>query len=194
MKIQELRSESRFRNIAKTLNRNLIKQYLNLGYHFHPVHKGEGGYGSIMQHDSVPYVIKLFDVTDTAYVKFIQLVRSHHSNPHFPKFRGQVITLSDQVLAIRLEKLTPWSKASYEDMEYLLYQAQSDPDWRRHLDRNPIAQEFMQTWPQFGLALDVLNKFILQGDHEITFDWHDGNIMQRSDGTPVIIDPFAPAA
>lgn len=193
MRIFELRSEQEFRKVISGMNRIGITGLLDFEYQFEPVKGAVGGFGSIMSHPRLNYVIKLFDIEDTGYLKFVQVALDNSGNPHFPKFRGRPMKLSNQTMGVRMERLQKWPRSKFETIEMLLNQAQRDSNWRRHLDSNPLAQEFIHTWPQFGDALDSLNSAALSKHSDVEFDWHDGNIMQRTDGTPVIVDPFAPA-
>ena len=193
MRLIELTSAREFRKVIQGMHRIGITGLLDFEYKFAPVKGAVGGFGSIMSHPDLKYVVKLFDSDDVGYMKFVQVAKAHSDNPHFPRFRGQPMKLSRETMGVRLERLIPMPRSRFETLEMLLNQAQRDSNWRRHLATNELAKEFLTKWPQFGAALDLLNQAALSPNSDVDFDWHDGNIMQRTDGTPVIVDPFIPA-
>ena len=153
------------------------------------------GYAGVYAHPNFSYVLKVFDATDIGYLTFLQVVGKHPNNPHFPIFRGKPMVLikSDitdypRVMTIRMEKLTTFPISRYIDrLEYMLSSATST-DWRNNIKHNDLAKEFLEEWPKFGEALDLL---VAAKTDNIAFDWHEGNVMLRGN-CPVIIDPFRP--
>ena len=148
-----------------------------------------GSYATVLVHPKLSYVIKLFDASDKGYQAFLKVVKANPDNPHFPKLRGQPMNFG-RWAGIRMERLQPYSLREFQDIEYMLDHAFFYDNWRDAIKPNSIHSEFLEQWPEMGNALDALRR-TLKTVGGIRVDWHQGNIMQRSDGTPVIIDPFA---
>ena len=179
MKLQELVSGLEQRKKLKNSYRHDALLYLyKLGFE----HLDNGWYATILVHPRVNYVIKLFDNNDEGYAEFIQVVQQHKDNPHFPRFQGQPMNFG-QWTALRMERLQPY-QSDFKKLWQLLDAAMYYSNWRADVKDT----EFLEHWPKFGLALDILNDAIR--GKQIQFDWNRGNIMQRSDGTPVIVDAF----
>lgn len=183
--MHELRSELDTRKYVSQLSRRDTSSALTS---YHGFHKISGGvFSSVLVHPKLDYIIKLFDNDDEGYKLFLGIALANQKNPHFPQIRGRPMQIGSQTQGIRLEKLTPMSGSEFEDLEYMLAVAKSDPNWEENLTPNGIAREFLDKWPRFAQALNTLRD---AKDSGTWFDWHGGNIMKRSDGTPVIIDPF----
>ena len=151
-----------------------------------------GWFGSVWYHPNLDYVAKVFSARDRGYLKFLDVAMANQDNPHFPKFRGQLVKLTPVTMAVRLERLTNYSRHKFEDIEYMLGTSSGVRNWRKYIETNEVAKEFVDKWPQFGDALDLLNQSWFSNEKSIDFDWHDGNIMLRNQTVPVIIDPFKP--
>lgn len=188
MRLHELRSERDSREELGKLDRLLAAHKLVKQHGFNPLTGAFGSYSSILVHPDLDYIIKLFDAKDTGYMVFLRTALAHADNPHFPRFRGKPMQISPQLMGIRIEKLKPMQESEYDSLEYMLYQAKQDPSWLSHIRPDGEEREFLDRWPRFAEALDILRS-AKQGTR-VGFDWHDGNMMKRSDGTPVIIDPF----
>lgn len=73
-------------------------------YGFKPL--GTGNYAAVYGHPSYPFVIKVF-MKDAAYLRWLNYSKKNQDNPYVPKVRGKVVRISDNFMAVRLEKLTP---------------------------------------------------------------------------------------
>lgn len=127
-------------------------------YGFKPV--GTGKYGSVFANDRYPYVIKVF-MKDTAYLRWLSFAKQNQNNPLVPKIRGKVVRISNNFMAVRLEKLTPIK--SDDDMANMWDQLEKTPHGNK------------------------VDKFL--NDNQKLLDMHAGNIMLRGN-QPVIVDPF----
>lgn len=179
---------------------------------------GNGLHGRVYGSDTYPYVVKLFR-NDAAYEAFLSFA-AQNPNPHYAKARGKVKTISDEgdYRIIRLEKLLPASKENmvmYRDSMQALAELKvisgleeiDDDDFIASFvretkygfksnaeQRQRIAdlQKKLSTMnPSFVDAMKIIvNVF---SDSNIgALDTNAGNVMQRPDGTPVIIDPLQP--
>lgn len=190
MKLNELIGvKSRIASDARV--HNVLKQE-----GFTPV--GSGLYATVYAHPQLPYVLKIFQVKDHAYLNFVKMAQQHN-NPHFPKFRGKPMRITPEYYAIRMETLSDWSanSASILDRALVHISGITDdlPDWR-HIFDAPYDEEtkralkvFFQRWPKFLDALILLQEFE-QTQQGVHFDLHFENIMKRGN-TPVITDPFS---
>lgn len=181
-------------------NRGDMDQVVQRLYDHGFQHLGRGMYGVVVTHPRLPYVLKLFDAQDTAYLQFVNMVQNSGENPHFPRFRGKPIKLTARTWAIRMEKLAPWepNRASILDrglQEIMMVQDEDQgADWIKIFD-NPDSAEarravmmVLRKWPRLDQALAMLHEFA--SSHRVNWDLHYGNIMKRG-STPVITDPFA---
>lgn len=62
---------------------------------------GIGSFGTVLKNPKSNYVLKLFKSKDTAYLAFINMVKNN-PNRHFPKIIGNIIKVTDQYSAVRL--------------------------------------------------------------------------------------------
>ena len=190
MRIDELLSGQHRRQAIGQMHRmGAVYDITNLehGLGFKPL--DNGSYATVLAHPNLNYVIKLFDAEDKGYQVFLKAVNQNRTNPHFPVLRGQPMNFGKWI-GVRMEKLLPYSLSKFEEIEYMLDTACLYDTWRKFIRADSIHGEFLSQWPEFASALDALRQG-LKANSSIRVDWHQGNIMQRSDGTPVIIDPFA---
>jgi len=146
---------------------------------------GKGTWGEVYSKPNDPYVLKLFHPGDKAYTAFMRLAMQHQDNPHFPKFKGKMIKVTDDYSAVRIEKLEPMrdrkiTQALSDYIETLAGEEYSDYSkrliWPLRF-KNPKLKEACNLiagliGDRFGLDLEGT-----------------GNIMSR-DGTLVFIDPI----
>lgn len=69
---------------------------------------GTGSWGSVYTHPTQFFAIKIFEVSDTAYLAWINFCKKHSDQPLLPKFRGGVHllhTAEQDMYAVRVEKL-----------------------------------------------------------------------------------------
>lgn len=190
MKISELRGEKQNRDHLGRLTRQGAADELISHQGFRPVEGPKGAHSSVIFHPNLDYVIKLFDANDSGYRLFLDVARNHQGNEHFPRIRGRPMRLSQNVIGIRLERLEDfmsWDK--FKSISEMLDHASWSDNWQAGLRPDSSAMEFLLRWPHFATALDILRR--AAKPHGVRFDWHLGNIMLRSNHSPVIIDPFA---
>lgn len=125
---------------------------------------GSGKYANVYGNDSYPFVLKVF-MKDSAFFKWMLFCAQNKNNPYCPKFKGKVVTLSDNFFAIRVEKLTPVSYDEYQKLDDIL--SGRIPPKDEHLEKI--------------MAYLNANKNIL--------DMHSENAMMRGKQI-VIVDPF----
>ena len=74
---------------------------------------GKGNYSSVYTHPKFNYALKIFD-NDDGYTKFIKYCKQNQSNPHLPKFRGNLMRYKNSSwYAIRMELLQPFTKEEF---------------------------------------------------------------------------------
>lgn len=190
MRLWEITSKFHDRASAAKLDRRGVAGELSSYHGFEPLSGARGDYSSILVHPSLPYIIKLFDQKDTGYMRFLEVAGANQANPHFPRLRGKPMRIGEKTVGIRMERLSPMSVREFEDIEYMLYQMSGDPGYERTLKPDGLEREFLDRWPRFSDAIALLRRAKTPG---LLFDWHDGNLMKRADGTPVITDPFETA-
>jgi hypothetical protein len=82
---------------------------------------GKGMFGAIYEKPGSQYVLKVFSALDAAFLDFTKLARAHQDNPHFPKFYGKLVQVTNDYYAIRMEKLTPFNPHLFGDAGYALF-------------------------------------------------------------------------
>jgi hypothetical protein len=155
---------------------------------------GSGYHAEVYTKPDANYVIKLFE-SDRAYLDFLKLVRQH-PNKHFPKIKGRVL-IDRNIKGVRLEKLTIQQKVQVGDKSFYPSELMDVYLISLRHDLNTVqdkiikyAQEYLKSNPELQEALALINDKLL---YAYSNDIHDENVMMRSDGTPVIIDPVAPS-
>lgn len=144
---------------------------------------GKGSFAVTFEKPGYPWVIKVF-TSDNSYKHFLDYVLKHQDNPHLPKIKGKFIPINGITFAVRIEKLTPISE------EHPLAKRLWDL-LGNHTDK-PLARAnrdwLRKHYPRILEIFKDIRK--TSKGHAFTYDTHDGNIMQRADGTPVITDPL----
>lgn len=69
---------------------------------------GEGSYGEIYSRTGEPFVLKLFQRNDKAYILFVNFCLANLGDKHLPKFKGKLINLNSDFCAIRIEILSEY--------------------------------------------------------------------------------------
>ena len=176
---------------------------------------GGGKYGQVFTHPSWDYVIKIFE-NDPEYMGFVNWVIAH-PNKHFPKFVKKPLRMhkfhnrskNEPPLwyIVKIEKLYPITDKPL--MEFLVYELErcAETAWKKHNGYEYIRDNphYTQRFPDGSMVKgatweDVFEKFPWTEELGLAYagmwdaelghpDIHSGNIMQRKDGTIVIIDP-----
>lgn len=176
---------------------------------------GGGKYGQVFSHPAWNYVIKVFE-DDPYYMGFVDWVIAH-PNKHFPRFSKRPLKMhkfysrfsndTNHFYVVKIEKLYPITDRAL--MEFLVYELEriGEAAWKKHNNHqytyyNPnytqrfpngsmvkgaTVEDVFKQYPwteSLGLAFSAL--WEAEVGHQ---DIHSGNIMQRKDGTIVIIDP-----
>lgn len=155
---------------------------------------GAGAFGVVFMHPQLDYALKVF-YDDPAYSKFVRYAQANPQNPHLPKFRGKMMRVSDKMLAVRMEKLTPTSGNKFlATASYYAGMIDHDPDMtiddfftRIH---GRIPPDVIEYYEQDPSLLETLKELAIVKGGDAMFDLHEGNFMLRGD-VYVVIDPFA---
>lgn len=173
---------------------------------------GAGSFGLTVEHAN-GYVVKFYTNDDVCYDAFVDYCRQHSDNPHLPRFKTKNIKFADKYFTmIRLEMLNNikfknpdiWNLNSiireldFESGKYTrpakhsfdvdLHAVIENLKDEENVDVSDIInqhEEFLQTWYDLKACFP---------EGKCMFDVRDltSNVMCRSDGTLVIIDPWAP--
>lgn len=174
---------------------------------------GRGSFGRVFYSPSWNYVIKVFE-KDDAYLKFVNFA-INNPNKHFPKFLKnpknipQFLTRKlhapDYLVVVKIEKLEEIEEklgkflAKQLDVLELYYFdgehfTMKDYFNNEYVDYDNVQHLFKYYQQKYQLDVESILKAYIslqkQLNHTITDDLHEGNLMQREDGTVVFIDPF----
>lgn len=140
--------------------------------------------------DDKNYILKLFKSRDNAYWAFLELVLAN-PNKHFPKIIGKPKKVTDAYYAVRMERLEPIKTPAHLKIYLEVQSGERDSEdlFGFMEERYQRAISYLQENPEMKVALDLIAEKLLPIYEE---DLHDGNIMERPDGTYVIIDPVIP--
>jgi len=183
----------------------LLRRLKKLGW----TRLGNGYFSLVFSNPKKNYVLKVNLVNDPGYIEYVKLIKSH-PNKYFPHISDmKILEVNGEEFGIylieRLKEMdTPWNfiyseilrgmmgvqagGASVTKKGMLTLQNTPAPkkynqdDWTEILDRIEENEEFVNA---INLVVTWANKRL------IGIDMHNGNIMQRSDGTAVITDPYA---
>lgn len=133
---------------------------------------GSGAYGKVFSSPDYPFVIKVF-VTNSptqGYLKWLEFCYRNQSNPYVPKIRGKHVMIGKghNLAAVRIEKLLPLPRDKMIEFQQMLWDLDQGVGRNEHLEQ-------------------ILTYVNAQGPNDIGHD----NIMMRSNGEIVIIDPIA---
>lgn len=175
-------SEAALTELSRPRTRDRAEWILiNAGYK----HLGRGGQGAAFQKPGAPYVVKLFDARDKAYLTFIRVAMANTDNPHFPKFFGKPIKITDDYWAMRIEPLRRSFGYFYEIGLIDRYITNEDD---RAEDSD--AFEYVSQQPELQAACDIIVMLIRHSQHDFICDVHQSNVMLRG-STLVLSDPVA---
>jgi hypothetical protein len=132
---------------------------------------GAGTWATIFHKPGEPFVLKLFNQADHAFMHYLNLI-TKVNNPHFPVIKGKPIRVSNNYVAVRMEFLQPMSPA----MEQLFQQI----DWD-----NPGNVQ-----GDLGEALKLIHQYVFRNSGVVP-DINLNSVMQRGQ-TMVIVDPAEP--
>lgn len=156
------------------------------GHGFHCL--GEGYYGMVFTHRSFhgKYVLKVFQ--DHFYEAFIQIAQANADNPHFPRFIGNVMRVTDTVRMVRIEVLQELSHAEQQALDgnfaFMEMRMQAEEVATDDLDPEEAEVE-----PQYRGFFDALCEVYRRKPQDARMDMHILNVMKRGQ-TLVITDPY----
>ena len=177
-----------------------------------------GAYGAVYSKPDSNVVLKLTTSPDPAWYKFYQYAVQNKGNKHLPKF-GKMQIIDKKYYIIPIEKLNSFadnalvtltdhinfgfnhlsyyyslSNVTVDDFLNRSEKIQEIFDMKSFIDKSRVEhfynafEKLYDTYPLFVKTLvDLLNVAV---QNNFDFDLHRHNIMQRSDGTLVVIDPF----
>lgn len=145
---------------------------------------GSGSWGNVFSKPGDPLVLKLFHPGDQAYTDFVSLAMQNQNNPHFPKFHGKMIKVTDDYNAIRMERLTPnKSRELTELLEDYLLVLDGSSEYVSRLKLWPLLLKN----PKLKKACTLIAKKLLNTHY---LDLQPENIMMRGN-TIVFTDPVS---
>ncbi len=144
----------------------------------------KGSHSRIYTNPKLDYIVKVFK-NDPCYMKFISFALKNQNNPHLPKIKGKIIKLSDDISAVRIERLSLMKSEEYLEtgMRDFLFDL-NDGILDGH---NEAAEEFERSNSDFADTCYILYRQLAS---PCEFDFGYDNIMKRG-STYVITDPFA---
>jgi hypothetical protein len=181
----------------------------SLGWH----KLNSGGYSYVFANPKKNYVLKVNTIQDNGYDQFVQII--HRSrNKHFPRIsdRKTMEFDGDEVhnfrknvyhvyLIEKLEELPEPKNDNYASILSVImsvYHEEWNPSLKTALDwlerdyfteeEFPSIKEFILRHKELAKAAAILGN--AQKYHKLNNDLHSRNIMQRADGTVVIVDPY----
>jgi hypothetical protein len=177
---------------------------------------GWGNEAVVVGHPEKPYVLRIFS-KDTPYVDWVNLVKSHQENPHFPKFSRYVRPIpGTEMNYVRMEILKSitqnqlmkdylpelaylWIQSSLLGLQFDLDFAPTVGVYLRELSRGSIFDKQIQNelWEKIGKpdsswkqAIDLLLTLHQKAKKwPSDLDMHHGNFMLRGN-ILVISDPL----
>lgn len=209
-KLDELTGVKKYHNLTASQLMKKFSEDLDL-----PI-LGQGAFGAVVQSQHPDRVYKIFE-NDPAYEAYLEFI---HNNPniHFPKiFKIKKLTSffrryniqKNKFSVIVIEKLykVPEPKLSftaeelanpYTELDSILWRLPHGGSNHGQLNLEEVMNRNWDGWKPGEMksvrdaALAIRDSNVGQHTDHI-LDLHSGNIMQRSDGTIVIIDPVASA-
>lgn len=173
---------------------------------------GSGKFANVYEVPGKNYVVKVW-TDDEPYEIFLKYILTH-PNKHFPKVLGRLKSIpamykrtdrKETVKMVKLERLEPCPAKTYEMVESILRGSRSykhtyyvDKDYQKK-DGSIITvkrerfeyHDLSEIFPQTDSIFDVYHTMMEDlDDTRCSPDVTNRNIMQRSDGTIVLIDPL----
>ena len=147
---------------------------------------GNGAFGAVYRKPGKPYVLKVFTAKDQAYRDFVALAMAHKNNPHFPRFIGNIVHVTPDICAIRMEPLTPYKHNHSLITMYLRWR-----DYKSNDPNNFISIELENAkeilTPKLKKACDLIIDNLMT---RYACDLKQENLMMRG-STIVFTDPVS---
>ena len=137
---------------------------------------GKGKFGSVFISPDYPFALKVFR-KDHGYIGWLQFCRENQENPWVPKLKGKMVRITSDIFAARIEKLAPLEKSpqNYEIIEEL----QDLLNYKDEDTEDPDLHIIMNFFDDLGVGIFV--------------DIHIENVMKRTNGQWVLVDPLGDA-
>jgi hypothetical protein len=155
---------------------------------------GYGSFGVVWENPKLPYVLKVFSSSDSAYIDWISVARQNKNNPHMPRFvSARLLKITPEVLAIRMEKLFPvinQEKNVVFESDLLLQERYNPSEQIKSVGFDTDQRNlryYCQTHPEWLPALDIVKNFSNNSGYRL--DFHNKNVMVRDNDILVITDP-----
>lgn len=148
---------------------------------------GDGYASDVYAKEGDPFVLKVFSDQDFAYKAFYKVAHSNPNNPHFPRFKGKMMRINNDSLAVRIERLTPYvgDDQTLWDVKTLIWGFQTGNAVRLASD---VDQQLIAACKAIGdAAQNVIHKHGRQ--RKAGIDMKRENVMMRGE-TLVLIDPI----
>lgn len=160
---------------------------INAGYR----HINRGANGAVYQKPGTSYVLKLFDSRDQAYLSFVELAMAN-PNPHFPRFFGKLVPVTEDYSAVRIEFLEPCTRHAEVHMidQYII--KQRDRLTGMNGSFGDGIWEFMEANPDLKQACDLIVGLLVK-NKKFFCDVYLANVMMRG-STIVLSDPIGVAS
>lgn len=200
MRLDELTGVKKFYGQATSL-RMLISKLEDQGYTV----LGSGKFGVTVKHPN-GYVVKLYTTKDNCYSAFVEYCQTHKQNPHLPNIISKKVPVMDDIVTmVRIEELheiDPETRVDdlFNEMINMADMAMSENFemfwskmvrfWFDEPEEHEVVKMLEKHRTLFETLNDLLNKVDRMG--KCVFDIRSlaHNIMQRSDGTLVVTDPW----
>ncbi len=160
---------------------------------------GQGTYATVLYHPSWKFVAKIFS-DDIPYLKYVRFCLTH-PRKSFPKFFDKPRRIlpnirrhksKQHLYVVKTEKLEPISKEEFLDIDFYKHYGSSERNikgyvWEKTYEK---LDEIESKYKGIKTFMDDYN-FLMRSPVEFgTPDFTQGNIMKRSNGDFVLIDPF----
>lgn len=157
----------------------------------------EGSYSLVFSNPAKSYILKVNKRPDPAFAKFAALAR-RSKNSHFPKISDMKrLRLYKNTYHIYLiEKLVPVAKSIAQNLADAIENIGEQARFKKRIITvEELAEIFMEPKIKYYLkrnpSLITASSLLgLKRAPGLWFDLHNENIMKRTDGTVVIIDPY----
>jgi hypothetical protein len=144
-----------------------------------------GAFGAVYEKGN--RVIKTFSSIDTAYLKFVKMVKQSNYNPHFPMFYGNTIKINNDYYAVKQENLKEYRGDPTAIRYYIQYLISGMKiGYPSHYEE---IEEIEYDYPRFKEACQMIADLI-KSNPEMKLDVKKDNIMTRN-RTIVFVDPVA---
>ena len=156
-----------------------------------------GSYSNVYEKADKTYILKINTVMDKGFAWFAFLTRKF-PNIHFPKIGDAKVIMVEKYkyYLYMVEKLKELPQVRAGVLEAICSIAENNYYDGKDVSLNELLKEVHKFYEvdvreagideEFLRALDII--FEYHGNNIL--DLHDANFMQRTDGTPIIIDPY----